>query len=121
MRPENRRIFMISNTGRVAFRVTFPQYALSMWGLPHHLVSAFLLVKLFFAKEKVIPNHEFYLAILQPQCQKKSAARIKRYWNQSNGAIMFKTPFVMNSTAIAASIIPITLETTFVQCPPSNL
>jgi len=24
------------------------------WGLPHHLVSAFLLVKLFFAKEKVV-------------------------------------------------------------------
>jgi len=29
---------------------------LSQWGLPHHLVSAFLLVKLFFAKEKVVLN-----------------------------------------------------------------
>ena len=34
---------------------------------------------------------------------------------------MPKIPFLMNSTAIAARIIPMTLEITFVQCSPNTL
>jgi len=114
MRASKRaRSLDISNTGRVAFQQPFYNRS-EGFKIPHCILSINAFVK-GWPEPRILPSYT------TAPCQKKSAVRIKRYWNYGNGSITLRTPFVMNSTAIAARIIPITLDTTLVQCSPKIL